>query len=360
MTAPMGYEAVKALAAELRRPVSTPLRPEPAVRSVLLGLSRWVIDAQWFADIWRKHGVQGGHIRRLHYRMVSQETPLLMPDGSLYINTDECWTQLGVAGQGARYQDLVDAALLGDKRSPLPRIHLDAPLGEREAPWVHSYRWVTPLPAVPGDAAAARRAAVLGPELAGSASPPAALSPRDLGREIRRRRHRACRWPSATAELLRRSSAKRAQACRDLVDVPSAAGDRCGSSTSPTSTRRANHAGRGRAQDRVHSRRARARSRHRGPPDRVDATAVYRPEAAADADQGADRGKAGSRSGTVRARPSSTRSKRSTLACCGRLIEDRDRALSRPDPRMSAPKRRYDEAFRTVSAEIEALNETVL
>jgi len=47
---------------------------------------------EWLAQIWRALGIRpGAHLRRIHYRVVSQALPILMPDGQPYMNTIDCF-----------------------------------------------------------------------------------------------------------------------------------------------------------------------------------------------------------------------------------------------------------------------------
>lgn len=53
-----------------------------------VGMGRQVRLAEWFADLWNKLGYAGtggaAHIRRIHYRAISQNIKVLKPDGSPY------------------------------------------------------------------------------------------------------------------------------------------------------------------------------------------------------------------------------------------------------------------------------------
>jgi len=54
--------------------------------------------AKWFVEIWERFGFANGvHLRRIHYRIVSDKVPTLLPDGRPYENTLECWNDLGGA-----------------------------------------------------------------------------------------------------------------------------------------------------------------------------------------------------------------------------------------------------------------------
>lgn len=41
--------------------------------------------AAWFADIWQRFGYTSGvHLRRVHYQLVSQDPPILEPNGKAW------------------------------------------------------------------------------------------------------------------------------------------------------------------------------------------------------------------------------------------------------------------------------------
>ncbi|MGI9057112.1 MAG: hypothetical protein ACR2H5_00855, partial [Ktedonobacteraceae bacterium] len=60
--------------------------------------------------------------RRVHYQIVSQRTPILLPNGKPYENTAECWDTLNMASKAARYLQLVDPAAFSDRRNDDPVI----------------------------------------------------------------------------------------------------------------------------------------------------------------------------------------------------------------------------------------------
>lgn len=75
--------------------------------------------AEWFADLWRRFGYRTGvHLRRVHYQIVSQNPPILRPDGSLYENIERDWNYLCEAGKWARYLGLVSCEAFEDRRNP--------------------------------------------------------------------------------------------------------------------------------------------------------------------------------------------------------------------------------------------------
>jgi len=77
-------------------------------------------DAEWFAEMWRKHiNARGAHIRRIHYILVS--SPHLLPGGAAaYENTEACWHRLSAASRDARYLDLIPFDALVDMRNDEP------------------------------------------------------------------------------------------------------------------------------------------------------------------------------------------------------------------------------------------------
>ncbi len=80
--------------------------------------------AEWFTNLWDKFGFQSGvHLRRIHYRIVSQETPVLLPDGKSYENTEDSWNKLTEASKKARYLGMVNSDAFVDRRNPDPYIY---------------------------------------------------------------------------------------------------------------------------------------------------------------------------------------------------------------------------------------------
>jgi hypothetical protein len=77
----------------------------------------------WFAKQLETFGVQGEfHDRRIHYLLVTQETPVKRPDGGDYENTEKCWDLLSAAGRDTRYTQDVDSDRFVDRRNPDPEI----------------------------------------------------------------------------------------------------------------------------------------------------------------------------------------------------------------------------------------------
>jgi hypothetical protein len=82
-------------------------------------------DAEWFAIQYRRFGFGvGTHVRRIHYRIVSQPLPILMPDGRPYENTMLCSAKLATACRDARYLDLVDIDDFVDRQNRESAVNL--------------------------------------------------------------------------------------------------------------------------------------------------------------------------------------------------------------------------------------------
>ncbi len=55
--------------------------------------------AEWFAELWHEFGYTTGvHLRRFHYRLISQELPT-QHNGEPYGNKERCWNDLCNAGK---------------------------------------------------------------------------------------------------------------------------------------------------------------------------------------------------------------------------------------------------------------------
>ena len=79
--------------------------------------------AEWFAALFQQFGFGAGvHLHRIHYRIVSAETPVTKPDGTAYENTERSWKYLINASRDARYLDLVPSDHFVDRRNPDPEI----------------------------------------------------------------------------------------------------------------------------------------------------------------------------------------------------------------------------------------------
>jgi hypothetical protein len=118
------YDEIKQLAAELGRPASTLIALAPANDPFAITPTRRD-GAKWFARIWKRFNFRPGtHLRRVHYKLISQDKPLTLPDGTAYENTEEAWKALGRTSNDARYLDLIPAEDFIDRRNAKPLIHL--------------------------------------------------------------------------------------------------------------------------------------------------------------------------------------------------------------------------------------------
>jgi hypothetical protein len=118
------YDDLKELAEELNRPPATLIVLVPQNDPFYITPKREA-EAEWFADIWQRFDCQPGtHSRRVHYRLISQQTPVLMPGGRPYENTVECSTFLNGASRDARYLGLVPVRDVVDRRNDEAVINL--------------------------------------------------------------------------------------------------------------------------------------------------------------------------------------------------------------------------------------------
>jgi hypothetical protein len=78
------WDRLQGLAESFARPVSTLYAQSGQTDPFYVGEAR-MRDARWFADLYHEHEFSKGvHIRRIHYCLVSQESPVPMPDGADY------------------------------------------------------------------------------------------------------------------------------------------------------------------------------------------------------------------------------------------------------------------------------------
>jgi hypothetical protein len=92
---------------------------------------------EWFAALWYNFGFDRAHIRRVHYQIISQNPPVVLPNGKPYENTVECWDILNLASKAARYLRLVDPEAFNDQRTPEVMIYVDQKGGG--SPYVYVY-----------------------------------------------------------------------------------------------------------------------------------------------------------------------------------------------------------------------------
>jgi hypothetical protein len=121
----VNYETVKELAKEQGCSVNDLIVLAPQNDPFYVGTKSDVDKAHWFADIWQRFGYSNGvHLRRVHYQLVSQSTPVILPNGLPYENTEGCWQYMNNASKYARYLGLVDPGAFVDRRNPTPHLFL--------------------------------------------------------------------------------------------------------------------------------------------------------------------------------------------------------------------------------------------
>jgi hypothetical protein len=78
----MNYETIKVLAKELRCRVTDLIALAPQNDPFYVGTEGDRRDGQWFYDLWQRFGYRSGvHVRRVHYQIISQHPPVLLPNG---------------------------------------------------------------------------------------------------------------------------------------------------------------------------------------------------------------------------------------------------------------------------------------
>lgn len=145
------HSNIKELAAAKGLRVTELLALAPQNDPFYVGTPTDLETAQWFADVWHKTGYTSRvHLRRIHYWIVSQSRPVLMPNGLPYENTEKCWQFLLVASKKARYLEYVQISDIVDNKNPQPNVnalYIEEELGYQihspklDAPHV----WVTGL-----------------------------------------------------------------------------------------------------------------------------------------------------------------------------------------------------------------------
>lgn len=119
------YEVIKRLAKDHKMKVNDLLALAPQNDPFYTGSKAQIRDAEWVADLYSNvlDSPRDVHIRRIHYRLISDDTP--KPDGTLYQNTQNDWQYLVNACKYARYLDLIPADNFIDRRNPDPEINAE-------------------------------------------------------------------------------------------------------------------------------------------------------------------------------------------------------------------------------------------
>lgn len=119
----MTFEGLRALKQQTGIPIKNMLALAPQNDPYNIGTPADVRDAEWFMELYNRLGFSNHrdvHIRRVHYRAISQEEPLIMPDGQPYENTKNCWAYITRASKYARYLKLIDITAFDDRRNGKP------------------------------------------------------------------------------------------------------------------------------------------------------------------------------------------------------------------------------------------------
>jgi hypothetical protein len=139
------YQGLKDLGKQIGRPVGTLIAQSPQNDPFYAGAPARLNAAEWFANLWDQIGFgRGIHLRGVHYKIVSQNPPVLMPNGKAYENTNECWHYLGAASKDARHLDLVPANYWVDRKSEAVTHLVEPAEGEIEVADVSGLAWDAP------------------------------------------------------------------------------------------------------------------------------------------------------------------------------------------------------------------------
>jgi hypothetical protein len=115
----MDYQEIKATAKEIGTSIKELIALAPQNDPFYTGSKSELAKAEWFAGLWRQFGYgRGVHLRRVHYQVVSQDPPVVKPNGKPYENTLNDWAYLNLAAKYARYLELVPARYFVDRRNP--------------------------------------------------------------------------------------------------------------------------------------------------------------------------------------------------------------------------------------------------
>jgi hypothetical protein len=128
--APRSYEDIQDLSAQTGRPTCKLIALAVNNDPFYAGVPSRRAWAEWFAALWdRFQFTPGYHLRFIHYRLVVDPSPPLMPvdrsntSGQPYRNTEACWNKLQLGGRDARHLGLVAPDAFSDHRNPAPLIH---------------------------------------------------------------------------------------------------------------------------------------------------------------------------------------------------------------------------------------------
>jgi hypothetical protein len=113
------HKSIRALAKEIKVPAIDLLAMAEVNDPFYVDIPYRTAAAQWFVEL--RDRIDFGyrfHIRRAHYKIVSQPIPVVKPNGEAYENTDRDWGLLLQASRDARYLELIDNGAVIDNRNP--------------------------------------------------------------------------------------------------------------------------------------------------------------------------------------------------------------------------------------------------
>ncbi|MCO5129290.1 MAG: hypothetical protein M9932_01830 [Xanthobacteraceae bacterium] len=121
------YMAIKQFAREMKGRVTDFIALSNSNDPFYAGAPARQASAEWFMRNWVDlFCATGSHLRRIHYKVISQPVPILKPDGKPYRNTDKDWKFLCAASLNARYLKLLPKNSLIDRRNNEPVIYSHA------------------------------------------------------------------------------------------------------------------------------------------------------------------------------------------------------------------------------------------
>jgi hypothetical protein len=147
----LDYEGLKVLAKDLGQPLHALVALAKQNDPFCAGMPSRKAQGEWFAGVWARGGFRPGiHLRGVHYWLVSQREPVLLPNGRRYENTHESWVALVPAARDARHLGLVPVDRWTDRKSS-SIVHLVEPTAASiTVEHAYDYNWdVRDIPALP-------------------------------------------------------------------------------------------------------------------------------------------------------------------------------------------------------------------
>ncbi|SIO54815.1 hypothetical protein SAMN05443247_07909 [Bradyrhizobium erythrophlei] len=124
MAFPMSHADLKELSLRLRRRIKTLYTLGEPNDPFLAGQPSRTKRANWITDLLEGMDLpQRVHDRLVHYKLISQDAPVLQADDAPYVNSVECFDTLCESVRDARYLGLIPADMIVDRRNPAPTIN---------------------------------------------------------------------------------------------------------------------------------------------------------------------------------------------------------------------------------------------